>query len=44
MNSPEDLVGKKVNLGNVGSGQLQNSKDILNAFGLAEDDIKAEEF
>lgn len=37
-----DLKGKKVNLGNPGSGQLQNSKDILKAVGFTEDDISAE--
>jgi len=38
----KDLRGKRVNLGNFGSGQLQNSRDILNAVGLIEDDISAE--
>ncbi len=43
INSPADLKGKRVNLGNPGSGQLQNSRDILAAFGLDEHkDIKAE--
>jgi len=37
-----DLKGKRVNLGNPGSGQLQNSRDVLAAFGLTEDDIIAE--
>ncbi|MCD4813291.1 TAXI family TRAP transporter solute-binding subunit [bacterium] len=37
-----DLKGKRVNLGNPGSGQLQNSKDTLQAFGLTTDDIRAE--
>jgi TRAP transporter TAXI family solute receptor len=32
--SVADLSGKKVNLGNEGSGQLQNSIDILTAFGI----------
>jgi len=40
--SVKDLVGKRVNIGNPGSGQLQNSKDVLEAFGLTEDKIKAE--
>ena len=40
--SVKDLKGKRVNIGNPGSGQLQNSKDVLNAFGLTEKDIKAE--
>ncbi len=38
-----DLKGKRVNIGNPGSGQLQNSKDALNAVGLDPDkDIMAE--
>ncbi len=37
-----DLKGKRVNLGNPGSGQLQNSKDILKAFGLSLKDIHPE--
>jgi TRAP transporter TAXI family solute receptor len=31
-----------VNLGNPGSGQLQNSKDVLAAVGISEDEISAE--
>jgi len=38
----EDLMGKRINLGNPGSGQLQNSRDVLNAVGLTEDDLSAE--
>jgi TRAP transporter TAXI family solute receptor len=38
----KDLKGKKINLGNPGSGQLQNSKDVLAAAGLTEEDISAE--
>ncbi|NDV18719.1 TAXI family TRAP transporter solute-binding subunit [Pseudodesulfovibrio sp. JC047] len=38
----KDLKGKKVNIGNPGSGQLQNSKDALSAVGLTMDDIDAE--
>lgn len=34
-----DIKGKKINLGNPGSGQLQNSKDVLEAVGLSENDI-----
>ncbi len=30
--SVRDLQGKRVNIGNPGSGQLQNSKDVLDAF------------
>ncbi len=37
-----DLRGKRVNLGNPGSGQLQNSRDVLKAAGITEDDISAE--
>ncbi|HEC78006.1 MAG TPA: TAXI family TRAP transporter solute-binding subunit [candidate division WOR-3 bacterium] len=37
-----DLKGKRINLGNPGSGQLQNSKDIIAAAGLTEKDILAE--
>jgi TRAP transporter TAXI family solute receptor len=37
-----DLRGKRVNLGNPGSGQLQNSRDVLRAAGITEDDISAE--
>ena len=37
-----DLKGKRVNLGNPGSGHLQNSRDVLAAIGLAEDDLSAE--
>lgn len=36
------LKGKRVNMGNPGSGQLQNSKDVLSAFGISTDDIKSE--
>lgn len=38
-----DLKGKRVNIGNPGSGQLQNSIDVLGAFGLAPEDLKAEQ-
>lgn len=37
-----DLRGKRINLGNPGSGQLQNSKDVLTAAGLLDGDITAE--
>ncbi|MCP5108119.1 MAG: TAXI family TRAP transporter solute-binding subunit [bacterium] len=37
------LKGKRVNIGNPGSGPLQNARDALNAFGLDEkEDITAE--
>ena len=43
INSIEDLKGKRVNIGNPGSGQRQNSIDALTAAGLDfEKDIKAE--
>ena len=38
----KDLKGKRVNLGNPGSGYLQNSRDVLKAVGLAEDDLSTE--
>jgi TRAP transporter TAXI family solute receptor len=38
----KDLIGKRVNLGNPGSGYLQNSKDVLRAVGLAEENLSAE--
>jgi len=38
-----DLKGKRVNLGNPGSGYLQNSRDVLKAIGLNEEnDLSAE--
>ena len=36
------LRGKRVNVGNPGSGQIQNSKDILDAFHIDQGDIKSE--
>lgn len=41
--SPADLAGARVNIGNPGSGQLQNSLDVLSAFGLTVDDVQAEQ-
>ncbi len=38
----EDLRSRRVNLGNPGSGQLQNSLDVLTAAGLTEADLNAE--
>jgi TRAP transporter TAXI family solute receptor len=38
----KDLKGKRINLGNPGSGQLQNSRDVLKAAGLTERDLAAE--
>lgn len=40
--SVNGLKGKRVNIGNPGSGQLQNSKDVLSAFNINLDDISAE--
>ena len=37
-----DLKGKRINIGNPGSGPLQNARDALAAFGLNEKDISAE--
>lgn len=42
INSLVDLKGKRINLGNPGSGQLQNSRDILKTIGLDEKDFNAE--
>lgn len=41
INSIADLGGKRVNLGNVGSGQLQNAQDVLEALGMSKDDVNA---
>jgi hypothetical protein len=42
INSMNDLKGKRVNIGNLGSGQRQNSIDALEAVGIDwKDDIKA---
>jgi uncharacterized protein len=43
INGVADLAGKRVNIGNPGSGNLQNSLDVLSAFGLSEDDLNAEQ-
>ncbi len=40
--SIEDLAGKRINMGNPGSGQLQNSRHVLEAAGLTENDLSAE--
>jgi hypothetical protein len=37
-----DLKNKKVNLGNPGSGQLQNAKEVLSAFNVNEKELKPE--
>lgn len=38
-----DLMGKRVNIGNPGSGQLQNSKDVLDAAGIGVKGVHAEQ-
>ncbi len=38
----EDLRGRRVNIGNPGSGPLGNARDALAAFGIGEDEIRAE--
>ncbi len=43
VNKVEDLKGKRVNIGNPGSGQLQNSKDVLDAFGISLESIHPEQ-
>lgn len=42
IHSVKDLKGRRVNIGNPGSGQLQNSKDILSGWGMDIKDIKPE--
>ena len=43
INDLRDLPGKRINLGNAGSGQLQNALDVLQALGIDPDsDIQAE--
>ena len=39
----QGLKGKRVNIGNPGSGQLQNSKDVLAAAGISLGEIQAEQ-
>jgi TRAP transporter TAXI family solute receptor len=39
----QDLRGRRVNIGNPGSGQLQNSKDVLKGAGVSMKDIHAEQ-
>jgi len=41
--SVNDLKGKRVNIGNPGSGQRQNSIDVLSSFDINLSDIKAEQ-
>lgn len=38
----KDLIGKRVNLGNTGSGQLQNSLDVFEALNFTKDEVKGE--
>lgn len=42
INTLADMKGKRVNIGNPGSGQYVNSSDVFEAAGLKETDIKAE--
>jgi TRAP transporter TAXI family solute receptor len=42
ISNAKQLKGKRVNLGNPGSGPLQNARDALTAFGLSEKEITAE--
>ena len=42
ISSVDTLKGRRVNIGNPGSGQLQNSRDVLAAFKVSDGDIKAE--
>ncbi len=37
-----DIEGKRINLGNPGSGHLGNTRDVLKAIGLSESDVQAE--
>jgi TRAP transporter TAXI family solute receptor len=41
--SVRDLEGKRVNIGNPGSGQLQNSKDVLGAFDVGLEMLHVEQ-
>jgi len=40
--SPADLKGKKVCIGDVGSGTAENAKQILEAWGMSLNDVKSE--
>ena len=40
--SPNDLKGNRVNLGSPGTGQLQNVRDLLTAFGIQESELQAQ--
>jgi len=42
INRMADLKGQRINLGNPGSGPLQNGRDAIHAFGIHENDIQAE--
>jgi len=37
-----EMRGKRINLGNIGSGHLQNSRDVLRAAGVTEEEFDAE--
>lgn len=39
ISSIRDLEGKRVNIGNPGSGQLQNALELLHIFGIHEDNV-----
>ena len=41
--SPQNLKGKRVNIGNVGSGTAQNARTVLGIFNITETDFNAEE-
>ena len=41
--SPKDLKGKRVNLGNPGSGQLGNAQDLLETFGIGLEELDAQQ-
>ena len=43
INSVADLKGKRVSIGPLGSGTTENAKQILEAWGLSSDDLKAEQ-
>ena len=41
INNIEDIKGKRINIGNTGSGLLQNTREILQACNISEKDFKA---
>ena len=38
----EDIKGKRINIGNIGSGQRQNALDLINLFSITLNDFKVE--